>query len=313
MMDSDLSSDGGFNGDQPYQGIPPGYWLNPATGQIEPVSTQGAGAPASGGTNPIPTNQDGSQVGSGTPWAPGASAPSSAPPGYHWDANLAMFQPDAPGSNTPPAGDGGSGPAAAPQGTLTGLLAPYQGSFTAPTPTAYPTAPTFTPPTYTPPPAFVPDQFSAPTYADAQNDPGYKFAADEGERSLTQGAAAKGLLNTGGTLKDILAWGQNYAAQRYGDVYNRNYNTFQGNEGAKERAYATNYSSQFLDPYKFAYQGALDTFNPQQSQWQTNMAATQRGNENDYANAYNLFNFDYNKFKDQRDSTFNKTFQYVTA
>lgn len=206
------------------------------------------------------------------------------------------------------------GPAApAPTGTLGGLLQPFTGTFTPPTPDPYPSAPVFTPPSYTPPPAFVPDQFTAPTADDALNDPGYKFAADEGERQLAQSKASGGVLNTGGTLKDILAWGQNYAAQRYGDVYNRNYNTYQGNEGAKERAYATNYQGQFVDPYKFAYQGALDTFNPMQSQWNTNMAATQRGNENNYANAYQNFLQSYNQFKDQRDSTFDKTFKYVTA
>lgn len=59
--------------------------------------------PAPAGAGPIPTNADGSQVGSGTPWAPGASAPSSAPPGYHWDPSLFMFQPDGPGKAAPPA------------------------------------------------------------------------------------------------------------------------------------------------------------------------------------------------------------------
>lgn len=227
--------------------------------------------------------------------------------GYHGPA-LPGATPPPP---TPPPGSGGQ--TTAPTGTLGGLLAPFQGTFTPPTPTAYPTAPQFQAPGYTPPAAFVPDKFQAPTFEDAQNDPGYQFARDQGEQALTQGKAAGGLLNTGGTLKDILAWGQNYAAQRYGDVYNRNYNTWQGNEGAKERAYATNYGSQYLDPYKFAYQGALDAFNPTQSQWQTNMAATQRGNENDYANAYQRFQGDFNRWQDQRDSTFDKTFKYVTA
>lgn len=56
------------------------------------------------GAGPIPTNPDGTQVGGGTPWNPGADHPSSSPPGYHWDPNLFMFQPDAPGG--PPAGGG---------------------------------------------------------------------------------------------------------------------------------------------------------------------------------------------------------------
>lgn len=259
---------------------------------------------------PIPTNPDGSQIGSGITWDPHTGAPSSNPPGYHWDPVYATFVKDTTPTPTPTPTEttgGGGG------GTVGNLLSPYGGSFTAPMPQAYPNAPQFQAPGYKAPPAFTPDTFSAPTLTDVQNDPGYKFASDQGEQQLQQSAASKGLLNTGGTLKDILAWGQNYAAQRYGDVYNRNYNTFSTNEGAKERAYATNYQSQFLDPYKFAYQGALDTFNPQQSQWQTNMASTQRSNENNYANAYNLFNFDYNKWKDQRDSTFDKLNTFTSS
>lgn len=237
-------------------------------------------------------------------YGPGGTALNQPTPTSTWNPNQQSWNPVPP--STPTAGTGGTG-------TLSGLLSPFTGTFTPPTPSAYPDAPNFTAPNYTPPPAFVPDQFSAPTYADAQNDPGYQFAADEGNRALTQSKAAGGVLNTGGTLKDILAWGQNYAAQRYGDVYNRNYNTYSANEGAKERAYATNYQSQFIDPYKFAYQGALDTFNPKQSQWNTNMAATQRGNENDYANAYERFLQSYRQFQDQRDSTYNKSKDYFTG
>jgi hypothetical protein len=51
-------------------------------------------------TNPIPTNANGSQVGSGTPWAAGASQPSSAPAGYQWDANMAMFRPTSGGGGS---------------------------------------------------------------------------------------------------------------------------------------------------------------------------------------------------------------------
>lgn len=67
----------------------------------------GAGGAGGGGgwtplppTGPIPTTSGGGQVGSGTPWANGASAPSSAPPGYHWDSTYAMFMPNATSSTT---------------------------------------------------------------------------------------------------------------------------------------------------------------------------------------------------------------------
>lgn len=60
-----------------------------------------------GGYGPIPTNPDGSQIGSGITWAPGATAPSSSPIGYHWDPVAAMFQKDttnATGGLTQPTG-----------------------------------------------------------------------------------------------------------------------------------------------------------------------------------------------------------------
>ena len=37
---------------------------------------------------------DSTQPGSGIPWAAGATQPSSSPPGYHWDANMASFVKD---------------------------------------------------------------------------------------------------------------------------------------------------------------------------------------------------------------------------
>jgi hypothetical protein len=49
-------------------------------------------------------------------------------------------------------------------------------------------------------------------------DPSYQFRLGEGERALQQSAAARGVLRTGGTLKDILGYGQNFASQEYGNV-----------------------------------------------------------------------------------------------
>ncbi len=284
-------ADGGYTSDPT---VPPGYRRDPATGQLVPIAPTFTPDPGHGtavappptwtpapGSNPDTLNPD---------WRAQGGVP--AGPDTHWDPARGMFVPN----TTTPATGGGSGGGGGPTGTLGGLLAPFTGTFTAPTPTAYPDAPGFHAPTYTPPP-----KFAAPTGDEVLNDSGYKFAADEGERALAQGHAAGGTLNTGGTLKDILAWGSNYAAQRYGDVYNRDLST-----------YNTNLQSQYLQPYQFAYQGALDTFNPTQSQWQTKMAATQRGNENTYANAYTSFNDAYNRWRDQRDSTYSKVRDYST-
>lgn len=72
------------------------------------------------------------------------------------------------------------------------------------------------------------EQWQAPSAEAALNDPGYQFRANEGLRGLQNSAAARGLLGSGGTLKDIAGWSQNFAKQEYGDVFNRNlagYNT----------------------------------------------------------------------------------------
>jgi hypothetical protein len=65
--------------------------------------------------------------------------------------------------------------------------------------------------------------FTAPTYEEAMADPGYQFALGEGNKALTQSQAAKGVLRTGGSLKDLLKYGQDMATQQYGNVYNRQY------------------------------------------------------------------------------------------
>lgn len=70
-------------------------------------------------------------------------------------------------------------------------------------------------------PQFNAPTFSAPTGASEQNDPGYQFRLAQGEQALQNSAAARGVLNTGGTLKDVLGYGQNYASQEYANVFNR--------------------------------------------------------------------------------------------
>lgn len=111
------------------------------------------------------------------------------------------------------------------------------GQFTTPWSGSFPTFPTAQP-------------FVAPTGQEVLNDPGYKFRLGEGQNQLEQSAAARGLLNTGGTLKDVLRYGQSFASNEYGNVYNR-----------KANEYQTNYGTQVLDPYQNAYKNAMDSYN----------------------------------------------------
>lgn len=80
-------------------------------------------------------------------------------------------------------------------------------------------------------------QFTAPTDVTEQNDPGYQFRLNEGEKALERSAAARGDILSGGTAKAIQKYGQDYASNEYGNVYNRalqqyqqNYNIFQNNQ-----------------------------------------------------------------------------------
>lgn len=66
-----------------------------------------------------------------------------------------------------------------------------------------------------------PGDFKAPTMEDATNSPGFQFRLKEGLGALERSAAAKGTLLTGGTLKDINSWAQDYASSEYDKVYGR--------------------------------------------------------------------------------------------
>lgn len=87
----------------------------------------------------------------------------------------------------------------------------------------------YTPPVYRGPsspaipnlPVFNPPDFEAPDYAALQNDPSYQFRLREGERALQGSAAARGVLRTGGTLRDIINYGQAAASQESQAAYDR--------------------------------------------------------------------------------------------
>lgn len=59
------------------------------------------------------------------------------------------------------------------------------------------------------------------TMADYQKDPGYDFRMQEGQKALERSAAAKGGLQSGGTLKALSRYGQDYASNEYGKAYDR--------------------------------------------------------------------------------------------
>ncbi len=160
-------------------------------------------------------------------------------------------------------------------GTGGGAPAAVAGPGVTPTPFNFPTfnAPSATPGTpFTAPPAFSYEKFNAPTLEQAQNEPGYAFALEQGRKALENSAAAKGILRSGGTLKDLFSWGNKFAEQNYGDVFNRAKSIYDTNYNNAADAYKTNYGissdvfskneAQRNTGNEYNYRAALDQFNP---------------------------------------------------
>lgn len=59
------------------------------------------------------------------------------------------------------------------------------------------------------------------TLADFNQDPGYQFRMDQGQKALESSAAARGGALSGGALKAISQYGQDYASGEYSNAYNR--------------------------------------------------------------------------------------------
>jgi hypothetical protein len=218
--------------------------FNPDTGQLEDDE-----APApSGSLNP---GDPGYRL---SPWAPGYDpgptwnngiAPGAPSPRYDYNGGSAPDQPLTPGYTSwewegPQSpmwdtdnrqwnrgvwqerqGPSGTAPPSEPTGTTGSdgfgyLTEPFTG--TAP---SWQAGPTYKAPTWEPPPPFSYKQFQAPTPDSIYADPSYQFREGQGRQALQQSAGAKGVLRTGGTLKDLINYGQNAASQEYSNIYGR--------------------------------------------------------------------------------------------
>lgn len=83
--------------------------------------------------------------------------------------------------------------------------------------------------------------FSAPTGLTEQNDPGYQARLKLGTDAIQKSAAARGSVVTGGTAKALDTYGQDYASNEYGNVYNRALTDYT----TKYNAYNTDQANQY--------------------------------------------------------------------
>mgnify|MGYP000373107889 CR=1 FL=1 len=126
---------------------------------------------------------------------------------------------------------------------------------------AKPFFPEFKPPEYQAGPAYqAPEKFVAPTMEQAQADPGYQFALNQGMNALQNAQAAKGLARTGASLKALMDYGQQAATQQYDKVYDRAASQYGQNYQMGRDAWTLN-DAQRRDARDFGYRGASDAFN----------------------------------------------------
>lgn len=70
---------------------------------------------------------------------------------------------------------------------------------------------------------------SKPFTADSvKTDPGYQFGLDQGVKTATDSAAARGGLYSGATLKALTKYGSDYATTKFDDAFNRDQTTKTG-------------------------------------------------------------------------------------
>lgn len=168
--------------------------------------------------------------------------------------------------------------------------------------------PEFNAPRFEAPPPFVYNkQFTAPTFAaptaqDLSADPSFQFRLDQGRKALEQSAAGKGVLRTGGTLKDLVNYGQNFASNEYGNVYTRKFNEFKTDYDNKFNEYKFDYDKEAdtyarnygvtRDVFDRNYKAAYDEFAPKLMGWQTNANADQRAAEAQFNREWDMYNSD---------------------
>jgi hypothetical protein len=81
-----------------------------------------------------------------------------------------------------------------------------------------------------------------------ENDPGYQFRMDQGQKTLDNSAASRGMTLSGAAQKALAKYGQDYASGEYNNVYNRLSSTAGGGQVASNMnnlgaSYGTNVSN----------------------------------------------------------------------
>jgi hypothetical protein len=104
---------------------------------------------------------------------------------------------------------------------------------------------------------------------DYTTSPGYQFRFNEGQRAVEGSAASKGMLMSGGTLKDVTRFGQGVAADDFNQSFNRTASVAAGGQQANQAlgTLGANASSGIADLYTQIGNSRASGYAGQASAW----------------------------------------------
>lgn len=129
--------------------------------------------------------------------------------------------------------------------------------------------PSFNPGEFDAPAPFTYEPFEGPTAENFQADPGYAFRQREGIRAATNAASATGLARSGGFVKGLINYAQDAASQEFGNVWNRQYSTWDANRRNRGENYDRNWQNRLTD-YLVDYERESDKFGRALQTWSAN-------------------------------------------
>lgn len=136
--------------------------------------------------------------------------------------------------------------------------------------------------------------WAQPKWDDIYQDQSYLGRKKEGEQALMNSKAAQGLARTGGTLKDLLAYNQDFAGREFGNIANRSLEGWRANTDATLRR-----SGMEQDRARSMYE-------PQFAEYQNKVNTVARAQPQALDQSWREFLTDVDLWRDQRDSTFDK-------
>lgn len=166
--------------------------------------------------------------------------------------------------------------------------------------------------------------FQAPTMAQVESTPGYEFRRREGERAIENAAAAQGIGRTGGAMKDLLRYGQDYASGEYDKAYGR---AIGENQMAYQRALQANQDQygRSLGEYQMGYGQRQDVYgrDMERATAEARLAETGAGRslaaqrmgmdarlqayDRDYQAAIDQYRYPYQRWQDQDTRAWQRT------